>query len=385
MRRLPLASLVAPLLGLTLLSATALGACQAPGAPASGARPPAASAPPAVGHSPEVQRLLAAAAAAGEDELNVSWSQTSMGGGEGIRRYTALFNRMYGTSIRVNFTPGPSMTDMAGKIAQEAAAGRRASSDIFLGSEGHYLALLDRDALEEYDYTLLSPRVPPDVVVYRNMGVEIYNLVPGIAYNTDLVAPAEVPKKLEDVLDPKWKGKIASTQNASYLDNVVFRPEWGIDRMKAYVARLSEQVAGLLRSTETERVTSGEFAMLVMTISHEPRQQQAKGAPIAHVIPEDAAVVKFLNMGVPRSSAHPNLAKLFINMLMSEEGQQTLYETYLVDHYLLPGSRTAAELEGLRAKGVAPLKIDLKFAVDHLETALITNELQQILREQRAR
>jgi iron(III) transport system substrate-binding protein len=274
---------------------------------------------------------------------------------------------------------------MAGRIAQELAAGRKASSDVFMGSEGHYLALLEHEALEEYDYTLLSPRITTDNVAYRNVGVEFYNTVPGISYNTDLVRPAEVPTKLEDALDPKWKGKIAATQNASYLDNVVFRPEWGFDRMKAYVARLSEQVGGLVRATESERVISGEFAMLVMSSNHDARQQQVKGAPLGHVIPDDAAVVKFFHFGVPRNSAHPNLAKLFINMMLSEQGQATLFDVYLVDHYRLPGSRSAAELAGLRAKGIEPLKIDLKFVVDNLDTALITNELQQILREKRVR
>jgi ABC-type Fe3+ transport system substrate-binding protein len=384
MRRPPPLSLVV-LLATVLVSAAVVGGCQPPHAPATSPPAPVPASAPEGGHSPEVQRLLAAAAAAGEDELNLSWSQSSLGGPEGIRRYTALFNRMYGTNIRVNVIPGPSMTDMAGRIVQEAAAGRKASSDIFLGSEGHYLALLDHHVLEEYDYSLLSARIPRQIVAHRNVGVEIYNLVPGIAYNTDLVAPAEVPKRLEDVLDPKWKGKIATTQNAAYLHDVVFRPEWGPERMKAYVARLSEQVSGLVRSTEIERVISGEFHMLVLTISHQPRVQQAKGAPIGHVIPEDAVVVKFLNMGVPRNSAHPNLAKLFINMLMSEEGQQTLYEVYLVDHYLLPGSRTAAELEALRAKGVEPLKIDLKFATEHSEMEQLTGEIEQILREQRMR
>jgi ABC-type Fe3+ transport system substrate-binding protein len=292
---------------------------------------------------------------------------------------------MYGTNVRFNFTPGPSITDMAGRIAQELAAGRKASSDVFMGSEGHYLALLDHEALEEYDYTLLSPRITRDTVAYRNVGAEFYNTVPGISYNTDLVRPAEAPKRLEDVLDPKWRGKVAATQNASYLDNVVFRPEWGIERMRAYVARLSEQVGGLVRATESERVISGEFYMLVMSSNHDARQHQAKGAPLGNAIPEDGAVVKFFHLGVPRNSAHPNLGKLFINMIMSEQGQATLFDVYLVDHYRLPGSRSAADLEGLRAKGVEPLKIDLKFVVDNLETALITNELQQILREKRVR
>jgi iron(III) transport system substrate-binding protein len=338
-----------------------------------------------VAHSAEVQSLLAAASAAGETELNFSWSDSSLGGSEGMRRFMALFNQMYGTNVRATFTPGPSMSDMAGKVAQEVAAGRRASTDILLGTESHYIALLGRGVLEEYDYTLLSPRITPNVVAYGNVGVEIYNTTAGITYNTDLVPPTEVPQRLEDVLHPRWKGKIASTSNAAYFDNVALRPEWGAERMKAYVSRLTEQVGGLLRANESERVISGEFVMLVLSNNHDVHAQQEKGAPLGHVIPPDSAIVKFMHLAVPTNSGHPNLAKLFINMMLSEAGQQTLYDVYTADHYLLPGSRSAAALQDVRSKGVEPLKMDMKFAVDHPEMITISNELQQILRGQRSR
>src|SRR5688572_15202529 len=54
----------------------------------------------------EVQRLLTAAQAGGEAELNLSWSDGTLGGREGVRQLEALFNRTHGTNVRVNFTPG---------------------------------------------------------------------------------------------------------------------------------------------------------------------------------------------------------------------------------------------------------------------------------------
>jgi iron(III) transport system substrate-binding protein len=332
-------------------------------------------------HSPEVTRLLSVAKEKGERELDLAWSGSSLGGSEGAKRFEALFNRMYGTNIRVNFTPGPSMTEMAGKVMQEVAAGRKPSTDLLLGSESHYASLLDRGVLEEYEYSRLSPRIKKELVAYKNIGVEIYSTISAINYHSGLVPPAEVPKRLEDVLKPGWKGKIASTINAAYFDRVSYRPEWGPEKMKAFLKRLSEHVGGLVRATESERIISGEFLVLVMSTSHDVRRQRAMGAPLGTVIPEDGATVGVLHLGVPRNSSHPNLAKLFINMVVSEEGQKLLFDVYYVDHHELAGSRSAADLRELSSKGIKPLKVNVKFVAEHPELQGLSDEFRKILRE----
>jgi ABC-type Fe3+ transport system substrate-binding protein len=346
-------------------------------------KPSEAMAAPRSEHSEEVTRLLTAAKDKGERELDLTWSETSLGGHAGAKKFEALFNRMYGANIRVNFTPGPSMTEMAGKVTQEVAAGRKASTDILLGSESHYASLLDRGVLEEYDYTRLSARIKKELVAHKNMGVEIYSTISAINYHTGLVPSAEAPKRLEDVFKPEWKGKIASTINAAYFDRVAYRPEWGPEKMKAFLKRLSEHVGGLVRATESERIISGEFIMLVMSTSHDVRRQKAMGAPLGTVIPEDGATVGVLHLGVPRNSAHPSLAKLFINMIVSEEGQKVLFEVYHADHHELPGSRSAADLRELSSKGIRPLKVNVKFVADHPELRGLADEFRKILREKR--
>jgi iron(III) transport system substrate-binding protein len=374
------------------MTALLLVACQTspaaaprPAAPGAGPSGPAAqtgggAASGAV--SAEVQRLLAAAQAAGETEFGLVWAESTFGGREGARRFEALFNKMYGTNVRINFTPGPSMPDMAARVSQEVASGQKTSTDVTIATESVLAPLLFRDVLEEYDYGALIPRLPPDLVAPRRMAVEVAGLFPGITYNTDLVQEAEAPRRLEDVLNPKWKGKIASTANATYFEYVAARPEWGAERMKAFVTRLSQQVGGLIRIGETPRIISGEFLMLVLQSgSHQLGRPGMEGAPVKLVIPADGAVAAFWYLGVPRTAAHPNLAKLFLNMLMSEEGQAVLYEVNGADHYALPGSRSVAQLESLRAQRADILKVDAKFFFDHPELVELSNALEKILRE----
>lgn len=336
----------------------------------------------ATGHSQEVRRLIAAAKEKGEKELNLTWSEESFSGAAGAKMFETLFNQMYGMNIRIHFTPGPSMTDMAGRVTQEVAAGRNPSTDILLGTESHYSALLKRKVLEEYDYTKLSPRIRKDIVAPT--GVEIGGIISGILYNTNLVSPSEAPRRLEDALHPKWKGKIASTANAGIFDRVAARPEWGPEKMKAFVRRLSEQVAGLIRCGEDSRVITGEFHMLVLGCgSLFAHKAQAKGAPLGNAILEDGTTIGYFYIGVPRTSSRPNLAKLFVNMVLSEEGQKVAYKTYFSDHPDLPGSQSGGELKELKAKGTEPLKVNVKFVTEHPELRELSEELRKILREKR--
>jgi ABC-type Fe3+ transport system substrate-binding protein len=326
-----------------------------------------------------VQRLIQAARDAGETELNVSWASSSLGGPEALRRLEAWMNQTYGTNFKILLTPGPSMVDMSTKITQEYVAGQKASSDVYLGRDIMFAGLLQRDVMEPYDYTLLSSRITPNVVKERNVGVEVYTSVPAILYNTELVSQAEVPRRVVDALDPKWKGRIAALATASYFDSLTARPEWGVERMRAFMTQLSQQVGGLIRNSEEHRLVSGEFVMLMMGNTHAAKDQASRGAPLAAIVPEDVAQASTLGLGVPRNSAKPNLGKLFINATMSEQGQQILYETYHVDHYELPGSRSAADLADLRAKGVQMQKLTVKFALEHPELPEIERELITIL------
>ncbi|HLY66976.1 MAG TPA: ABC transporter substrate-binding protein [Chloroflexota bacterium] len=362
----------------TLLFAVALAACG--GAPGAGTSAGTAQAGPSTELSPEINRLIAAAKSGGETDLDLAWGETTIGGGEAVKQFSTLFQKTYGFSVNMHFTPAPTMTQMAGKVAQEAAAGQKASTDIFLGSEGHFAALLQQNGLESYDYTQLSPRIAKDTVVTNDIGLEITSRFPGFSYNSNIIPEAQAPKTLADLLNPKWKGQLASEPNAASFDRVAFRPEWTPEKMRSYVQQLSGNISGLIRCEELERLSSGEFALYGMDCgSFEVLRQREKGAPLAHVIPEDGALAVFFFVGIPRTAAHPDLAKLYINLMMSEAGQKILYDTSKGDLHSLPGSHSGAELQDLQAKGIKPLAITPQFIIDHPEDVQLRDDLTKIL------
>ncbi|HEX6510962.1 MAG TPA: hypothetical protein VF157_01595, partial [Chloroflexota bacterium] len=247
---------------LCLLLLALLTACG--GAAAGSGQAPTSGQAPAQAFSPEVQRLLAAAKAAGETELDVSWSSDVMGGTDGAKQFEALFNRFYGTNIKIVHTPGPSMTDMVNKVSQEVLAGHAASTDVLVGSETHFGPLVDKNILEHYDYTQLSPRITPEIVLPGSIGVEIVSRFPGVTYNTQKIPKERVLTKLEDALSPEWQGKLAANIDGGGLNRLAYHPSWNLQKLLDYTTKLSANVAGLIRCGQTERLSSGEFDMFVM-------------------------------------------------------------------------------------------------------------------------
>ena len=67
----------------------------------------------------------------------------------------------------------------------------------------------------------------------------VVSRTPGFTYNTNLVAANEVPQRVEDVLNPKWKGKIASTPYAASFDRLALI--WGEEKTTSFIRNSSNR------------------------------------------------------------------------------------------------------------------------------------------------
>jgi ABC-type Fe3+ transport system substrate-binding protein len=90
--------------------------------------------------------------------------------------------------------------------------------------------------------------------------------------------------------------------------------------------------------------------------------------------------VQILYMAVPKNSAHPNAAKLWVNYLLSREAQDLLYDFDFNDYHVLPGSKTAADMLAFAGPNVKPVEIGVDFYEKHDEKELnrIRAEIERI-------
>jgi iron(III) transport system substrate-binding protein len=166
-----------------------------------------------------------------------------------------------------------------------------------------------------------------------------------IIYNTNVISKEQAPKTLQDLLHPKWKGRIATTPYAAGYEVLASDKSWGEKRLLEYAESLTKNLGGLIRCGELPRVINGEFPIFLLECSPGRVEIEIeKGAPIAQVVPNDMLEVLHHWMGVPKHAANPNAAKLFTAFLVTREGQDIIYKYERTDLHYLEGSRTARQL-----------------------------------------
>jgi len=147
-----------------------------------------------------------------------------------------------------------------------------------------------------------------------------------IAVNTNLVPPAQEPKAWKDVLDPKWKGKIANQDprqpgsGGSIISGMamVYGFEW-LDKLKQQDPFFGPSPGPLWNG-----LVRGEYAMLLSAAHVDAVVQRKAGAPIKFLRLEDGAAWTYSSMLNIKNQPHPNAARLFIEWMLSEDGQQVI-------------------------------------------------------------
>jgi ABC-type Fe3+ transport system substrate-binding protein len=167
-------------------------------------------------------------AARREGALDLVWGDSVLGGREGVSRLAEGFNRHYGLNLEVRFTPGPSFPEAAARLAQEYQANRRAFTDVYIGADRHMNWLMAQGVLEAVDWSAWAPHIRDAALVGPNgMAVTFQSWVPGIVYNSQRITGDLVPRTLQDLLKPQYRGRIASTPYASGFDRLAAPEVWG--------------------------------------------------------------------------------------------------------------------------------------------------------------
>ena len=261
----------------------------------------------------------------------------------------------YGISVTLQHTIGPQMPQMAARLIEEFKAGKPASSDVYIGTEATMVEVSRAGAMQVVNWAELSPEIPRDAIAPDQSAVAFATLARAVAYNTRLVPKDQVPRTLDDVLHPRFKGKVASTPVAvGFVPAALVAGEERITKFLTSLAR-GGNLAGLIPCGQEERIIAGEFALFVFSCSSRDGEvAKRKGGPLDQTLLEDAPTIGYWYMGVPKNSRHPNLARLFTLFVETGEAQRIMWEHDAIDLHLIKGTNMAREVERWRARGIEP-------------------------------
>ncbi len=170
------------------------------------------------------------------------------------------------------------------------------------------------------------------------------------AYNTDAVKPADVPKSWQDLLGPKWKGRIGMESTnvewfAALIDSLGEKP--GLDLFR----RMGDNGVAVRtgHTHSTGLVIAGEIPVMLGVYSHDVDRMKVKGAPVNWFVLPPAVVLPSA-VAVSRRAPHPSAAALFYDYMLTE-GQRFYTEVHRVPankNYDTPVRRLVRERQAVR-------------------------------------
>jgi ABC-type Fe3+ transport system substrate-binding protein len=263
----------------------------------------------------------AALIAAAQKEGQVTWYTTQIVNQFG-RPAMDAFQKRYG--IRVNFVRADSI-ELAARMLNEAQAGRP-QADVFDGTAT--APAVKRAGLVLKWLPDRARQWPKEYWDSEEYWVATNLFVHTPAYNTDLVPKGGEPRSFRDLLDRKWRGKMAWATHATSSGAVGFIgvvvAEMGEAPGKAYLRELARQdiiQLGVSARTVVDQSIAGEYPLVLQIFNHQPVISARRGAPIDW-IPMNPAMAVLSVAGVTKAAPHPSAAKLLIDFFISDEGQK---------------------------------------------------------------
>jgi iron(III) transport system substrate-binding protein len=252
--------------------------------------------------------------------------------------------------------------DVMKRVIEESQAGRFLA-DVVESTAGNIGGIHANGLLQEHRSPEL--RFFDDDVMKKGKGGVYYwadrETYISLGFNTNHIPAAEAPKRLNDLLDPKWKGKMSLAGGATAARWVGAVIEIA---GKEFIEKLAGQdvnVHKLSGAALANLVVTGEVPMSPTIFDSNMFVAKRKGAPVEWR-PLDPVVANVGYSGIVAKAPHPHAALLFIDYLHSKEGQQFIVKGGL--------SSPREDVESLVNQKFKKTYFEAKYSVDEYEKKL---------------
>ena len=241
-------------------------------------------------------------------------------------------------AIKVNLYRASS-EEIRQRVLAEAGA-KRFDVDFILDNAPAMEAMAGERLLQEVNSPYLADVMPRAIPPHRQWVGFCLNVLVA-AYNTDLVKKAELPKSYSDLIDPRWKGRIAIAADDS---------DWFAGLMgalgEAAGVKLFRQIAATNgfsarkgHTLLTNLVAAGEAPLALTVFNYTAEQLKKRGAPIDWFVIEP--LISMPNsIAVARMAPHPYAAVLMFDFMLSD-AQKILAER----DYVVTSQRVSSPLD----------------------------------------
>jgi ABC-type Fe3+ transport system substrate-binding protein len=236
----------------------------------------------------------------------------------------------------------------ATKIIAEARANRH-SVDVWQNSLGGMLEVQKRGLFANVDWRQLG--LTDDRILFGGEGLTLHNFVYSTLYAKDFVKEAELPKTWDDLLNPKWKGKMVSQDFLLPRLMGFLALVWGEQRTEKWGrAIINDQNTLIVNSPRESFLKTGERVLSIGDSVTQSYQYTDNGVPTGYTVLDVVPAVQFM-VSTMKKAPHPNAARLLAAWLATDEGLARREE--LVHGFSIrPGSKSklAEQITAAKAK-----------------------------------
>jgi iron(III) transport system substrate-binding protein len=254
-------------------------------------------------------------AASGELSIYTAWNERDINAL--IQGFNKIYPKIKVTGVRSEGGRGALLE----RLLTEIDAGKP-MADVYSTGIPDMSAMLQRGELLSYRSSSES-NLDPRFVFKDGLLHPGANLVFMTAYNRNLIPEKEAPRSWDDLLNPKWKGKIAIDQEPN--DIVAgFLILMGREKGEKYLRQLAQNV--IIRRGRTllvELLVAGEFPISIDVYSHRVADAIKDGAPLG-AAPMPAYFSAPNVDAILKRAPRPENAKLWIDWLQSPAGQEVV-------------------------------------------------------------
>lgn len=283
-------------------------------------------------------------------------------GPQGAQALADAFNKKYGLNIKLGYSPSGNMTRDTAKVIGLSASGVAPEWDLMVVTDAHHGSLWVKKLHRTFDYKSLG--VDPKLIEYDSGAVSFANQFVLPAYNKKILPSKDVPKRWEDLLDPKWKGGKLGVINSTHHWARLAAGPWGEEKTTDFVKKLAALKPTLSRAGEmSQRLLLGEVLVSATLQDSQIHEAAETGAPLAFAEGIEPVISPEYHVGVLKGALRPNVAHLFVAFMTSPE-VQAIWEKY--------GGQTSAHVQGTKAhkyaqgKKIVFMKQDQAELVDKL-------------------
>lgn len=256
--------------------------------------------------------------------------------GETVERMIAAFKGKY-AGIDVEFVRGDT-TQVFQRFQTETAANRH-TVDALTSTVRRMRHMSREKLLGVYKSPALS-NYPKDLNPDQGEWAVYSVSLTSFAWNTRQVPAGQEPKSWDDLLNPRWKGKIGMQDPlqgggvASWIATMY--GVWGEAKWADYMTRLAAQNPTYGRYLPVQdSLGGGEISIMVAAYpDYVQATLKAKGAPVEWGVPSPVVRTP-LATGVSANAPRPNAAKLWVDFMLSADAQKIL-----ADRGALPALQT---------------------------------------------